>query len=231
MSPSGGGTRFCKSRAEECAGRRELCEAFHFSSPADTETGEAPFPQLIFFFSPPRSSPSFTDVFRTLKRLTCGLLALMDQKLPAGRITPSWTAGWRHHSSSISPFQVTNLLLLLCRNVCSHALAPEALSLQSPFCPAFSREGAHTSAGLGFGPVQLQPQPSTSQLSGRWGNLNAGQTVAREQTSMLKGAVRIQHCSSPWAAWQDPCKALLLPAFCHLSPHCYLCLLISPTIL
>lgn len=40
----GGGTRFCRSHAEERAGRRELCETFHVSPPADTETGEAPCP-------------------------------------------------------------------------------------------------------------------------------------------------------------------------------------------
>lgn len=50
MSSLGRGTRFCRSHAEECAGRREFCKAFHVSPPADTEMGEAPFPQLIFFF-------------------------------------------------------------------------------------------------------------------------------------------------------------------------------------
>lgn len=158
----------------------------------------------------------------------------MKQKLPAGRITPSWTAGWRHHSSSISPLQVTNLLLLLCRNVCSHMLAPEAVSLQSPFCPAprallgwppsrlpGRREGAHVLVGVWPRVAWMGSSPSQGPPSCRGGEEVSAQgkrelgPVGREQTSLLEGVVRIRHCPPARAALQAPCKALLLPASSH----------------
>lgn len=154
------GTRFC----------RELCEP-STAPPADTETPEAPFPQIFFF---PQSSPSFTDVLRILLSLAFRLLALTKLKLPAGSF---WTAGWRYHSSSISPLQVTNLLLLLCRNVSVTGSHLRLSAFKAPLLgwppPCFwDREGEGcTRAALApstwAGSSPSQAAPSTARTLGK----------------------------------------------------------------